>query len=113
MDRVLLMGYLEEMHAFTEADIGEVVRDISEEFQVPEAMGMPDPASAPALPHGQLEHELRTVDTRLGERRAASVEMLDERMMRLEKSIVSVLSILKKIVATPQGAAAQHMDTPE
>jgi general secretion pathway protein A len=29
--------------------------------------------------------------------------VLDERMMRLEKSIVSVLSILKKIVATPQG----------
>jgi hypothetical protein len=43
----------------------------------------------------------------------ASVEILDERMMRLEKSIVSVLSILKKIVATPQGAAAQHMDNQE
>ena len=49
----------------------------------------------------------------MGERRAASVEVLDERMMRLEKSIVSVLSILKKIVATPHGAAAQHMDNQE
>ncbi|RZA31795.1 MAG: DUF2075 domain-containing protein [Lysobacteraceae bacterium] len=106
MDRVLLMGYLEEMHAFTEADINEVVRDISEEFQVPDAMGTPDSG---ALPQG----DLRTVDTRTGDRRAASVELLDERMMRLEKSIVSVLSILKKIVATPQGAAAQHMDNQE
>jgi general secretion pathway protein A len=106
MDRVLLMGYLEEMHAFTEADINEVVRDISEEFQVPDAIDTPDPG---ALPQG----DLRTVDTRLGDRRAASVEVLDERMMRLEKSIVSVLSILKKIVATPQGAAAQHMDNQE
>ncbi len=106
MDRVLLMGYLEEMHAFTEADINEVVRDISEEYELPDAMGTPDPA---ALPAG----ELRTVDTRTGDRRAASVEVLDERMMRLEKSIVSVLSILKKIVATPQGAAAQHMDNQE
>jgi hypothetical protein len=30
---------------------------------------------------------------------------LDERMMRLEKSVVSVLNILKKIVATPAGQA--------
>ncbi|WP_027864546.1 XrtA/PEP-CTERM system-associated ATPase [Massilia alkalitolerans] len=106
MDRVLLMGYLEEMHAFGEADINTVVRDIAEEYQLPEVMGTPD---AGALQQG----ELRTVDTRMGERRAASVEVLDERMMRLEKSIVSVLSILKKIVATPQGAAAQHMDNQE
>lgn len=105
MDRVLLMGYLEELHAFTEADINEVVRDISEEFELPDAVGEPDPAALPG--------ELRTLDQRSGERRAASVEILDERMMRLEKSIVSVLSILKKIVATPQGAAAQHMDNQE
>ncbi len=106
MDRVLLMGYLEEMHAFGEADVNTVVRDIAEEYQLPEVMGTPD---AGALQQG----ELRTVDTRMGERRVASVEVLDERMMRLEKSIVSVLSILKKIVATPQGAAAQHMDNQE
>ena len=34
-DRLLLMGYLEEMHAFTEADVAEVIRDIDEEFQLP------------------------------------------------------------------------------
>ena len=105
MDRILLMGYLEEMHAFTEADINVVTRDISEEFQAPDTLGSPDPALA-------AQHEVRTVDMRSGDRRA-SVELLDERMMRLEKSIVSVLSILKKIVATPQGAAAQHMDNQE
>jgi putative secretion ATPase (PEP-CTERM system associated) len=109
MDRVLLMGYLEEMQAFGEADINEVVRDISEEFQAPEAM----PDEAGTLDTGTVaQRELRTMDTRSGDRRA-SVELLDERMMRLEKSIVSVLSILKKIVATPQGAAAQHMDNQE
>jgi putative secretion ATPase (PEP-CTERM system associated) len=111
MDRVLLMGYLEEMHAFAEADINEVVRDISEEYELPDAVGTPDAGALPQV-------ELRTGDSRTGDRRAnsgagASVEVLDERMMRLEKSIVSVLSILKKIVATPQGAAAQHMDNQE
>jgi hypothetical protein len=42
---------------------------------------------------------------REGDRRA-SAEVMDERLMRLEKSVVSVLSILKKIVANPQGIAA-------
>jgi hypothetical protein len=60
-----------------------------------------------------LDEDLRVGDMRPGERRASSVEVLDERMMRLEKSIVSVLSILKKIVATPQGAVTQPMDNQE
>jgi putative secretion ATPase (PEP-CTERM system associated) len=115
MDRVLLMGYLEEMHAFGEADINTVISDISEEFQLPEGqqaqVAVQDVIPGSSL--GSLPHELRTLDQRVGERRVASVEVLDERMMRLEKSIVSVLSILKKIVATPQGAVTQPVDNQE
>jgi general secretion pathway protein A len=95
------MGYLEELHGFTGAHIGDVVRDISDEFQAPEGMGEPDPAS---MRRTEGQHDLQH-----GERRGASVEQLDERMMRLEKSIVSVLSILKKIAATPPGSA-RHLD---
>jgi hypothetical protein len=113
MDRVLLMGYLEEMHAFGEADINTVISDISEEFQLPEGHAAPAPEALPGAGLGGLNQELRTLDMRAGERRASSVEVLDERMMRLEKSIVSVLSILKKIVATPQGAVTQPMDNQE
>lgn len=105
MDRVLLMGYLEELHGFTGAHIGDVVRDISDEFQAPDGMGEPDPAS---MRDTSGQHDLQHGEMR-GERRGASVEQLDERMMRLEKSIVSVLSILKKIAATPPGAA-RHID---
>jgi hypothetical protein len=114
MDRVLLMGYLEEMHAFTEADINTVISDISEEFQLPEPPGgAPQGDSLAMNTPAVLAQEIRTTDTRTGERRANSVEVLDERMMRLEKSIVSVLSILKKIVATPQGAVTQPVDNQE
>ena len=107
LDRVLLMGYLEELHHFTEAHIQTVISDISEEFQQPEVLGTPT---------------IRTIDGEsladgmgsIADRRD-SIEVLDERMMRLEKSVVSVLSILKKIVATPQNGvpANQHVDTPE
>ena len=117
MDRVLLMGYLEELHAFAESHINEVVRDISEEYQLPETE-IPGAANGARAAHaGANGADLLGAgeELRLGERRTggASVEVLDERMMRLEKSIVSVLSILKKIVAAPPGAPAQHMDNQE
>jgi general secretion pathway protein A len=107
LDRVLLMGYLEELHTFSEAHIQTVISDISEEFQPPEVLGRP----AIRAIDGELMADAMgsTADRR------DSIEVLDERMMRLEKSVVSVLSILKKIVATPQNGvpANQHVDTPE
>lgn len=107
LDRVLLMGYLEELHHFTGEHIQTVIGDISEEFQQPDIMGTP--ATGAAM-NGQL---LADGMGHMGERRD-SIEVLDERMMRLEKSVVSVLSILKKIVANPQGVqAAQPVDTQE
>lgn len=108
MDRVLLMGYLEELQAFTEAHINDVVRDISEEFDAPDLDDLGDA-------HDQKIGGSHASELQPGERRA-SVEQLDERMMRLEKSIVSVLSILKKIAATPpnaSGAAPHHPDHQE
>jgi len=117
LDRVLLMGFLEEMHAFGEKDIETVISDISEEFEAPPAVGEPAAdtlaGSRHAAPDGADDPHLH--DAPLRERRAggSSVEVLDERMMRLEKSIVSVLSILKKIVATPQGPATHTMDNHE
>ncbi|MFC4929431.1 XrtA/PEP-CTERM system-associated ATPase [Massilia sp. GCM10023247] len=105
LDRVLLMGYLEELHHFTGEHIQAVIGDIGEEFQQPDVLGTPAVAHANGSAAGHVDH--------MGDRRD-SIEVLDERMMRLEKSIVSVLSILKKIVANPQGVqAAQHVDTPE
>ena len=107
MDRVLLMGYLEELQAFTETHINDVVRDISEEFDAPDTDELADADQTSGGSHANDLHP--------GERRT-SVEQLDERMMRLEKSIVSVLSILKKIAATPptaSGAAPHHPDHQE
>lgn len=104
-DRLLLMGYLEELHHFTAENVNAVVADIDEEFKLPASgpgsaddndisanLGALQSLDQRALDHAQAEHR-------------ASADLMDERMMRLEKSIVSVLSILKKIVATPGGIA--------
>src|SRR5450830_845083 len=88
-DRILLMGYLEELHAFTAEDVAEVIADIDEEFQ---------------LPPGAAEAARAEVAEPMPAEVTGSSGQMDERMVRLEKSIVSVLSILKKIVASPNGA---------
>ncbi|MBB3117057.1 XrtA/PEP-CTERM system-associated ATPase [Pseudoduganella violacea] len=87
-DRLLLMGFLEEMHAFTDADVDTVIRDIQQEFQAPPA------AAAPAAEANPLDPEAAV----FGNQYPA---LLDERMLKVEKSLVSVLSILKKMVRSP------------
>jgi putative secretion ATPase (PEP-CTERM system associated) len=87
-DRILLMGYLEELHAFGAAEVDTVVRDIRDEFELPQQ----EPAAAPPL------------------EAAPAAASIDERMTRLEHSVVSMLSVLKKMVATPTGALAQPAD---
>lgn len=95
-DRLLLMGFLEEIHAFAEEHVAEVIRDINQEFELPPAQ--PDTQLAASLPSAMLAPEAPPPSA------PDSNPLLDERMMRLEKSVVSVLNILKKIVATPAGA---------
>ena len=90
-DRLLLMGFLEELHEFTDVHVDEVIRDIAEEFKAP-----PEPAKVQVD-----EADMAAVN-------AAYPDGMDERMMRLEKSVVSVLNILKKIVATPAPAPASN-----
>ena len=95
-DRILLMGFLEEMHGFEEKDVAEVIRDINQEFELPPGTQAQAESAPPASSAPDAAPAL-----------AATLEaspLLDERMQRLEKSVVSVLNILKKIVATPAGA---------
>ncbi|QYF95057.1 XrtA-associated ATPase [Massilia sp. PAMC28688] len=117
-DRLLLMGFLEEMHAFDTADVEEVIKDIAQEFELPTTpadlvneanaatpyVNEAPAASAPMTAAGQaLAAPAQPHEAGNGAVYATS-PMTDERLMRLEKSVVSVLNILKKLVATPAGA---------
>ncbi|HZV67650.1 MAG TPA: ATPase, partial [Telluria sp.] len=79
----------------------EVIRDIQQEFQLP--ADAPAETAASAALHAAPPAAAEV---------AAKPEYMDERMVRLEKSIVSVLAILKKIVATP-ASANQPLDNHE
>jgi putative secretion ATPase (PEP-CTERM system associated) len=99
-DRLLLSGYLEEVHAFTEEHVAEVIRDIEQEYDAPGAAAH---AARPSLAVAALEPSELAALASLDE-----PAVLDERMVRLEKSIVSVLAILKKIVGANPNLTTPH-----
>lgn len=83
-DRLFLMGYLEELHTFGEEEVSQVIADISQEFSIPEA-------EANALSVDSPEPLSR-------ENANLANENVDERLARMERSILSVIDALKKML---------------
>ena len=84
-DRLLLMGCLEQLHHFGEAEVSEVVSDIQQEFEAPisENAGNKDfPASGRQA--DEAFHQLRN---------------MDDRLAVLEDSVVSTLELVKQVVS--------------
>jgi putative secretion ATPase (PEP-CTERM system associated) len=73
-DRLMLMGYLDELQRFSETDVATVLADIDAEAMAPPA------------------------EDRMSEEPSGSI---DHRLGRVERSVVSMLHVLKKIVNTP------------
>lgn len=90
-DRLLLMGFLEELDTFTEAEVATVLRDIRDETAVPDG-----PESAPAM-----EAAGESADAWPPSGGMVSQGTIDERLVRVERSMVSLLHVLRKLVATP------------
>ncbi|PTR15175.1 putative secretion ATPase (PEP-CTERM system associated) [Nitrosospira sp. Nsp2] len=90
-DRLLLMGCLEQLHHFGEAEVSEVVSDIQQEFEAPIAAAM------------------GSVDFISSERRAdeslRELKSMDERLAVLEDSVVSTLELVKQVVSL---ASVEH-----
>lgn len=86
-DRLLLMGCLEELHDFGSSEVNEVIHDIQQEFDLP-ASGA-DARTTPATVPDKAE-------TRV------SLENMDERLAKMESSVISVLDLLKQILSLPR-----------
>jgi general secretion pathway protein A len=96
-DRLLLMGFLEEIRHFTEAEVRLVVRDIEQECG-PAMAAATTPASGPA----------EDGDGALFANQYPA--LLDERIVKLEKSLVSVLNVLRRIVRAPVNLPIDHLE---
>ncbi len=86
-DRLLLMGYIEEKHAFGVAEVKEVIDDIQHEMTYPENFSAP-----------QEQPSSIRADT-LATENATKFVQLDERISDLERSVTTVLKLLREILS--------------
>ena len=85
-DRLLLMGYLEEIRAFGKSEVDEVTRDIQQEFVLPAA-------EAKAKTLSKASPAELVVNSHINQ------QNVDERLSKMERSVTSVLSLLKQILS--------------
>jgi general secretion pathway protein A len=98
-DRLFLMGYLEEMHNFTSSEVNEVISDIQEEFTLPASKTN---ANAKNTSHGSKIGQAEII--------LANLENTDERLAKMEQSVITVLDLLKKILSLPSVKSLVHKD---
>ncbi len=93
-DRMLIMGYLDELHNFGVHEVNEVIQDIQQEFD----------SSDLEL----AEANLPTVTTN----NDPNVEQMDERLNKIEKSVISVLDLLKQVLSLSSVKSRTEKDKP-
>ncbi len=88
-DRLFLMGYLEELHHFNNGEVNEVINDVQQEFNLPSTKANDQsPSDSAAI---ALKEDV-----------PSSLESMDVRLSRMERSVVSVLDLLKKMISSPK-----------
>ncbi len=85
-DRLFLMGYLEERHNFKSSDVTEVLGDIQQELALP----ISETAARNSADMPQIEQK---------EEDQGSLVNMDERLFKMENSVISVLDLLKRILS--------------
>jgi putative secretion ATPase (PEP-CTERM system associated) len=85
-DRLLLMGYLEEIHSFGKSEVSMVTSDIQEEFVLSAAETKANNLSGSA----QSEQTANAF---------ANLEIMNERIARMERSVTYVLDLLKQVLS--------------
>lgn len=98
-DRLFLMGYLEEISDFGSAEVTEVIRDIGEEFLLPATANGTKTAHAAA--RGQAVQPVNPDE---------ALENMEKRLAKMERSVVSVLGLLKKILSLPNVKNLEHKE---
>lgn len=97
-DRLFLMGYLEELHAFGGAEVASVIADIQQEFELPEQEQAPAAVRATPPAHA-AQADQATATTLASSQAAPALENMDERLSKMENSVGSILDAVKKILS--------------
>ncbi|MGE5652245.1 XrtA/PEP-CTERM system-associated ATPase [Noviherbaspirillum sp. UKPF54] len=83
-DRMFLMGYLEELHAFGTREVDKVMADIDEEFAAP-------PSTEVGTDHTIAELTPASSD----------IDAIERRVSRMESSVTTLVDALRKMISAP------------
>lgn len=97
-DRLFLMGYLEELHAFKTAEVVRVIKDITHEL---------------AAPGASVEAEEKTdaLNGQIHPLSMSSLEQISERLNTMERSVLAALSLMKKLLGSISTTTASRKET--
>jgi hypothetical protein len=95
-DRLLLMGYLEELHKIDANATREVVEELKREFALPTAAAPNVQAQAA---HGNASAPAGVVPAAMAE----DVKRLEDKVAHMEHSISSVLKIMREVLTISSG----------
>jgi hypothetical protein len=90
-DRLLLMGYLEELHHIDAQSVGEVVEELKREFALP--------ATAPIATTTSAVAGSSVVGSAISD----EVRRLEDKVAHMEHSISSVLKIMREVLSISSG----------
>jgi len=88
-DRLLMMGCLEELHYFGKKEVDDVISDFQQEFDLTTSNDNESFATANGLQSERLADE-------------NDLERMDSRLVRIEKSFITVLDLLKQVLSLPK-----------
>jgi general secretion pathway protein A len=86
----MLMGYIEEKHAFGVPEVKEVIADVQREMAYPEYLNAPP---AHALQPGKLLAEAQSIENE------TALMKMNERITDLERSVTTVLKLLREMLS--------------
>ena len=84
-DRLLLNGYLEEIHAFGKSEVDEVTSDIQQEFTL-------------LATEAKTETLSKAAQAELAVNSHTNLQNVDNRLSKMEQSVTSILALLKQIL---------------
>lgn len=86
-DRMFLMGCLEELRSFGTTEVERVIEDVRQEFELPDDGADSEPLHS--LPAASMEAKL------------PELESMGERIGRMERSLISILDVVKRMLSSP------------
>lgn len=100
-DRLLLMGYLEEKHAFAAEEVQEVIADLQRELTYPEGA-----LAANTQPAFQFAAQTLSADAEV------KLAKLEERVADVERSVTTVLKLLREVLSLASVRRLRSDDRP-